>query len=242
MKFLKFLSGALCVSCCLYILFRASRVREPAPATKSLASFSAVTTAGEHAAGGCALDFNFVPVHHTARRHVLQLFRPLARAAGVDPATFSVEMMRDRRGYRTINAMTCTDSRLIWISVTAWERLRENEAALSLMLAHELAHGDHRSPFLLGYDAMTVSESQLLATISLRQRIEIAADQRAADIMLRVGFTPLEIKSASRFILAKDKGGFLARASPSHPAGRDRVKLLHYYVGRSRLTGPTLAR
>ncbi|MFT5998705.1 MAG: hypothetical protein ACI81P_001159 [Neolewinella sp.] len=189
----------------------------------------------------CALDPNFVPVHHTANRHFEFLLGKLAPAAGINPAKFSIEMMRDRRGIRTINAMTCPDSHLIWISVTAWEQLATYEPAMALMLAHELAHSDHRPFHALKQDRMITAERRLLNSLSNRQLIEIATDQRAADIMARAGYSPQQISRASWHILFRDAEGTMAAGSVSHPPGRDRANLLSYYLGRKYLN-PTMAR
>ena len=189
---------------------------------------------------GCMLDPNYEPVEHTARRQVEQIFRPLALAAGKDPGTYSLELMRDRRGHRAINAMTCPHSRVIWISVTAWERLSEHEPALALILAHELAHADHRHPSSLTKDPMTAAERRILSRLTTRQKIEVAADHRAADLMARAGYTARQINTASRYILASDESGFLSSATPSHPGGRDRINLMTFYLGRTML--PSLAR
>lgn len=240
MKSLKFFLYALFVLCCLFLLLK--KQSTTITVVERPAAFADVPAPSAHVAGSCKLDPNFTPVHHTARRHVAYLFEPLARAAGVDPAAYSIELMRDRRGHLAINAMTCADSRLIWISVTAWERLRDNEAALSLLIAHELAHGSHRGAFALKHDAMSAAERNLLNNLTVRQRIEVAVDQRAADIMVRAGFTAGEINTASRYILTRDDGGFLAKATPSHPAGRDRANLLTFYVGRKQADWSTLAR
>jgi hypothetical protein len=165
----------------------------------------------------------------------------LAPAAGTSSAKFSIEMMRDRRGVRVINAMTCSDSHLIWISVTAWEQLATYEPALALLLSHELAHSDHRPLHTLKKDEMTAAERQLLNTLSNRQLVEIAADQRAADIMTRAGYSPQQISRASWHILSRDIEGTLTAGSESHPAGRDRSNLLSFYLGRKYLN-PTFAR
>lgn len=239
MKYLKLLQAVPAALCCLFIF---QRPAPPPQAVERPFAYAGTPVSTDHSVGSCDLDPAYVPVHHTARRHVAYLFTPLARAAGLDPATYSIELMRDRRGHRAINAMTCTDSRLIWLSVTAWERLRDNEAALSLLIAHELAHGSHRGPFALKHDAMSAAESSLLARLTVRQRIEVAADQRAADIMALAGFTAGEISAASRYILLRDDGDFLAYATPTHPAGRDRTNLLTYYVGRRQAAWSVMAR
>lgn len=235
MKQLSF-SCAFVVLCCYWI---SQPSQHPPPNTENTrfgyASLSETETAS------CALDPNFVPVHHTANRHFEFLLGKLVPAAGINNAEFSVEMMQDRRGVRAINAMTCPDSRLIWISVTAWEKLATYEPALALLLAHELAHTDHRPLHLLNEDQMTAAERQLLNTLTNRQLVEIAADQRAADIMIGAGYSPQQINNASWRILYQDVEGSLAAGSESHPAGRDRANLLAFYLGRKYLN-PTVAR
>lgn len=183
----------------------------------------------------CWLDPDFEPVYHTARRQVQAVFHNLALAAGNDPASYSIELMRDRRGHRAINAMTCADSRVIWISVTAWEQLGSNEPALALMLAHELAHADHRHPAALMNDRMTAAERKLLRQLTPRQAVEIAADHQAADLMARAGYSATQINKASRYVLAREGNGMLSKATVTHPAGRDRMNLMTFYLGRKML-------
>ena len=132
--------------------------------------------------------------------------------------------------------MTCSDSHLIWVSITAWEQLATYEPALTLMLAHELAHGDHRPVHKLKQDVMTTAERCLQEELTYRQLIEIATDQRAADIMIKAGYTSQQINRASWHILSRDTEGALATATASHPAGRDRANLLSFYLGRTYLT------
>jgi len=184
-------------------------------------------------ARSCFLDPNFESVNHTAKRHIEAVFYDLALAAGNDPASYSIELMQDRRGHRAINAMTCTSSRVIWLSVTAWERLHDHEPALALILAHELAHADHRHPSELKHDPMTAAERKLLSGLTPRQKVEIAADHRAADLMARAGYTTAQINTASRYILASDENGILSKATHTHPAGRDRINLMTFYLGRT---------
>jgi Zn-dependent protease with chaperone function len=186
------------------------------------------------------LDPNFEPVNHTAKRQVEAIFHDLALAAGNDPASYSIELMQDRRGHRAINAMTCASSRVIWLSVTAWEQLHDHKPALALILAHELAHADHRHPSKLKHDPMTAAERQLLSSLTPRQKVEIAADHRAADLMAIAGYTTTQINQASRYILARDENGILSKATYSHPAGRDRINLMTFYLGRTMV--PQLAR
>ncbi len=189
---------------------------------------------------GCFIDPNFEPVYHRAQAEVKAIFSPLALAVGNDPDTYSIELMQDRRGHRAINAMTCASSRLIWVSVAAWEELNDHEPALALILAHELAHADHRHPAKLHHDNMTATERDLLSKITPRQKIEIAADQRAADLMAQAGYTPSQIYHAAHYILARDDNGMLSKATLTHPSGRDRINLLAFYIGRTML--PSFAR
>lgn len=235
MKPLSFIC-AVVVLCCCWI---ARPSQHPPPITEAPLSSYGTSPATQHTA--CAIDPNFVPVHHTAGRHLEFLMDKLAPAAGTTSAKFNIEMMRDRRGVRAINAMTCTDSHLIWVSVTAWEQLATYEPALALLLAHELAHRDHRPFHALKKDEMTAAERQLLNTLSNRQLVEIAVDQRAADIMKRAGYSEQQIGRASWYILSRDVEGSLAAGSASHPPGRDRANLMSFYLGRKYLN-PTFAR
>ena len=230
MKPLSFICAFAALICCWII--RPSQ-HPPPTTTASLSGYGTVKSAE---GSSCAIDPNFVPVHHTASRHLEFLLTKLAPAAGTTSANFSIEMMRDRRGVRAINAMTCSDSHLIWISVTAWEELATYEPALALLLSHELAHSDHRPLHALKQDKMTASERQLLNSLSNRQLVEIASDQRAADIMARTGYSPQQISRASWYILSRDVEGTLATGSESHPAGRDRANLMSFYLGRKYLS------
>jgi hypothetical protein len=235
MKPLSFIC-AFAVLCCCWI-FRPS-LHPPPTEDAPLSGYGAVMKAESTS---CALDPNFVPVHHTANRHLKFILGKLAPAAGISSTKFSIEMMRDRRGVRAINAMTCPDSHLIWISVTAWEQLATYEPALALILAHELAHSDHRPFHVLKEDRMVDAERRLLNTLSNRQLIEVATDQRAADIMARAGYSPQQISRASWHILSRDVDGSLVAGSVSHPPGRDRANLLSYYLSRKHLN-TTVAR
>ncbi|TXF88141.1 hypothetical protein FUA23_15995 [Neolewinella aurantiaca] len=227
----------LSVLAAAYLSFFRLSDRHPPPnvPARGISAYAAVSDLAS-TSSGCALDPNFEPVFHTARGQVQWVFHDLALAAGNDPDSYSIELMQDRRGYRAINAMTCTASRVIWLSVTAWDRLSDNEPALALLLAHELAHADHRNPALLKNDPMTDAERHLLGQLTLRQLEEIAADHRAADLMVLAGYSIAEINQASRFILAD--GGALAfsGATQTHPAGRDRANLMTFYLGRKMLT------
>ena len=64
-----------------------------------LASYAAVD---KKERTSCALDPQFVPVHHTARRHLVFLLGKLTPVSGMPFVAFNVEMMRDRRGVRAI--------------------------------------------------------------------------------------------------------------------------------------------
>jgi Zn-dependent protease with chaperone function len=218
------------------LLFFCLADRHPPPVVPE-AELSAYVSGPDLSANesGCQLDPNYEPVSHTARRQVQALFYDLALAAGKDPDSYSIELMRDRRGYRAINAMTCADSRVIWISVTAWERLSGYEPALALMLAHELGHANHRHPATLKNDQMTTAERKLLSSQSPRQMVEIAADQRAADLMANAGYTASQINRASHYILARGEAEMLSKATVSHPSGRDRINLMTFYLGRKML-------
>lgn len=224
----------------LTFLCLADRHPPPVPGTGEVLSAYAAGPSVPQSPAGCLLDPNFEPVHHTAKRQVEAIFQDLALAAGNDPQTYSIELMQDRRGHRAINAMTCADSRVIWISVTAWEQLNGHEPALALILAHELAHADHRHPAKLKHDHMTAAERKLLNGLTLRQKVEVAADHRAADLMASAGYSVTQINKASRYILARDENGMLSKATASHPAGRDRINLMTFYLGRTMV--PQLAR
>jgi len=79
---------------------------------------------------------------------------------------------------------------------------------------------------------MQVTERHLFQTLTYRQQWEVAADQRAADIMLRAGYSQSQILAASRYILGREGAAHLLPASYSHPSGWDRVALLNYYLER----------
>lgn len=173
-----------------------------------------------------------MPVPHSASRSLALLLAKLTPAAGVAAEDYHIEMMRDQRGNEGINAMTCPDSRLIWVSVAAWEQLAGHEPAMALLLSHELAHADHRPVSSLLDDEMLPAERELLGNLTERQLLEVAADQRAADIMARTGYTAAQINEASWYILSRDPDGNLGQSSVTHPAGRDRANLLTYYLAR----------
>ncbi len=211
----------------------ALRAQHPPPGTAQQSYHYAATESS------CAMDPNYVPVPHPGLADISRIFSRLARSQGFDPADFSLELMKDKRGIRQINAMTCPQSQVIWVSVTAWERLQHNEVALTLLLAHELAHAGLRPLVSLRQDVMTGAEEQLLATLTNRQLLEVAADQQAADILVAAGYSIYDINAASHFIMASDVAGLLAAATPTHPAGRDRQNLLTYYLARQYLPEPT---
>lgn len=216
----------------LIFLQMADRHPPPVLSTAGLSAYAAGASLPE-TTSGCSLDPNFEPVEHVARPQVKAIFSDLALAAGNDPESYSIELMRDRRGHQSINAMTCANSRVIWISVTAWEKLSGHEPALALMLAHELAHADHRHPAELTEDQMTPAERKLLNGLTQRQKVEIAADHRAAELMALAGYTAQQINTASRYILASDEKGMLSKSTVSHPGGRDRINLMTFYLGRT---------
>lgn len=200
------------------------------PAPAGYAALSATNSTS------CGIDPNFLPVAHVAQAYFEDLLARLAPVAGFAPEEYTVEMMRDLRGRSEINAMTCPDSRLIWVSVSAWEQLANYEPAIILLLAHELAHADLPPDYSLYIDEMLPAERQLLGTISDRQMAEVLADRRAADIMAAAGYSAQQINQASWYILARDASGNLGQASATHPAGRDRANLLTYYLARRYLS------
>jgi len=222
--------AALVALCCLPF----GQPSDPPLSTVADEQLSAYATVGPKAVpySDCGIDSNFQPVHHTGRRHLLYLFGQLAWANGIPAESYAIELMRDSRGLRRINAMTCPGSRFIWVSVTAWELLSDSDAALTLLLAHELGHADHRPAADLRRDPMTDAERKLVFSLTLRQLSEVAVDQRAADLMRTAGYTDREIAAAAHLILARDTDGVISKATESHPAGRDRVNLLTYYLGR----------
>ncbi len=205
-------------------------VADHPPSIEQLAGYGELHTKASHS--GCALDPDYELVHHTARRHLVYVFEGIAIAAGKAPETYSVELIRNRGGEPYINAMTCSSSRLIWVSVKAWEELHNYEPALALLVAHELAHGDLRSPFLLRADRMQATERHLFQSLTYRQQWEVSADQRAAEFMLKAGYQPAQIRAAARYILQREGAKHLIPSSFSHPSGWDRVALLGYYLER----------
>lgn len=223
--------------CQVATIFFLLTVADHPPPMEGLVGYGELTAT--ELTSGCALDPAYTPVHHTARRHLVYLFDGLAKAAGEMPEEYSLELIRSQAAEPYINAMTCSSSRLVWVSVKAWEELHDYEPALALLIAHELAHGQLRSPFLLRADKMLTTERHLFQTLTYRQQWEIAADQRAAEIMLIAGYSPTEISTASRYILSRDGGDHLIPASYSHPSGWDRVALLDYFLNRNQ---PLVAR
>lgn len=221
------LCSALAALCCLFL--RPSSEHPPPAQGNAPAGYASLSATVN---GSCALDPNFMPVPHSASHNLALLLAKLTPAAGVEAEDYHIEMMRDQRGTDGINAMTCPDSRLIWVSVSAWEQLANFEPALALLLTHELAHANHRPVASLLDDAMLPAERTLLGNLSERQLLEVAADQRAADIMARAGYSAAQINYASWYILSRDPDGNLGKSSVSHPAGRDRANLLTYYLAR----------
>ncbi|MEM9928562.1 MAG: hypothetical protein AAF840_01960 [Bacteroidota bacterium] len=213
------------------LLFPFSSLRSQHPPPIS-AAHNHLHEGGAHA---CTINPNYLPVPHEGLHDVRSTFNRLTQALGLESADYSLELMRDKRGIRQINAMTCPRSRMIWVSVTAWERLHHHDAAMTLLLAHELAHAEVRTSLALRQDAMTVAEDIIMSIVTNRQLIEVAADQRAADLMMAAGYTIYEINAAAHFIMASDAEGLLTAATPTHPGGRDRLNLLTFYLARTYL-------
>ncbi|MBC6994056.1 hypothetical protein QWY85_15505 [Neolewinella lacunae] len=180
----------------------------------------------------CALDTNFELVHHTGRRYLRYLVDQLAPGTGRPAESYSVEIMRDRRGLQQINAMTCSSSRLIWVSDKAYQELLNHEVALAFIVAHELAHGGDLRPGNVYATNVTLAERELLQILTYRQRSEVVADQHALDLMVRAGYSAPEVVAAAAFILSRPGAEHLLPASATHPAGYDRLQLLEYYAAR----------
>lgn len=181
---------------------------------------------------GCALHDGFVPIPHTGRDYLLELTGRLAPAAGEDPAAYSVDVIRETHGPEYINAMTCANSKVVWVSRKAYGELYGYEPALAYLMAHEIGHGSHRSVRVTDRDPMGAAERQLRSHLNHRQRHEVAVDQRAAEIMLAAGFTTEEVLAGARYILWQDGADLILNGSPSHPRGWDRLALLRYYLNR----------
>lgn len=181
---------------------------------------------------GCALHEGFVPIPHTGRRYLLYLLNRLAPAAGENPSGYSVDIIREIQGKEFINAMTCTSSKVIWVSRKAYLELYAYEPALAYLMAHELAHGSSRSVFSANRDWRYSAEEQLYKSLTERQRHEVIVDQRAADIMLAAGYSEVAILAGARYILWQDGAELVLASGPSHPAGWDRATLLSYYLAR----------
>ena len=128
--------------------------------------------------------------------------------------------------------MTCTNSKVIWVSRKAYQELYGYEPALAYLMAHEIAHGSARSIFWANLDWRYPGEERLYKSLTGRQRHEVVVDQRAADIMLAAGYPQEAILAGARYILWQDGAELVLAAGPSHPAGWDRVALLSYYLSR----------
>ncbi|MEM6769632.1 MAG: hypothetical protein AAF597_03515 [Bacteroidota bacterium] len=191
--------------------------------------------------GGCALHEGFVPIPHTGRRYLLYLVDRLAPAAGEDPAIYSVDIIRETSGPEYINAMTCSDSKVIWVSRKAYQELFGYEPALAYLVAHEIAHGSSRSVFSANRDWRYPAEERLYKSLTGRQRHEVVVDQRAADIMLAAGYSQESILAGARYILWQDGADLVLAAGPSHPGGWDRATLLSYYLARQAVSAPAVA-
>ncbi len=185
-----------------------------------------------HPVASCALDADFELVHHTGRRYLRYLVDLLAPGTGRAAESYSVEIMRDRRGLQQINAMTCSSSRLIWVSDKAYQELQDHEAALAFVVAHELAHGGDLRPGNVYAANVTLAERELLQILTYRQRFEVVADQHALDLMVRAGYSAPDVVAAAAYILSRPGAEHLLPASASHPAGYDRLQLLEYYAAR----------
>jgi hypothetical protein len=182
---------------------------------------------------GCALHEGFVPVAHTGRRYLIYLMDQLGPAAGVNPAEYSLDIIRETNGPEYINAMTCSSSKVIWVSRQAYRQLYGYEPALAFLMAHEIGHGSARSVHAIDRDWMNAVEKELHISLTYRQRIEVSVDQRAADIMLKAGYSKEAILGGSRYILQAKGADLVLQEGPSHPSGWDRLALLSYYLDRN---------
>ncbi|MEO0731888.1 MAG: hypothetical protein AAFZ52_03565 [Bacteroidota bacterium] len=192
--------------------------------------------------GHCVLDAHFEPIHHTGRRYLLHLLEQLAPAAGINPATYSVELIADRRGLEEINAMTCTGSRMIWLSEKAYTELVGHDVSLVFVMAHELAHGGAGQELLLsGNTWMSPADRELFARFNIRQYREVIFDLQAAEILLHSGYHPAAIVEGAAFILGQEGADHLLPATNTHPAGWDRVQLLSSYLSFRYAGGGNLA-
>lgn len=182
--------------------------------------------------GGCQLNSNFEPVHHTGRRYLQYLVFRLAPGAGVNPDDYSIDLIKDRRGIQAINAMTCAKSKVIWLSVKAYRELVDSEASLAYIMAHELAHGVPLPQELMETTWMSDQDRQLFQSFSARQRKEVLIDFYSAQIMLKAGYQSWQISAGARYILSRDGANHLVATTYTHPGGWDRVRLLEAYLAR----------
>lgn len=186
--------------------------------------------------GGCQLNSNFEPVHHTGRRYLQYLVNRLAPGLGIDPQEYSVDLIKDRRGVESINAMTCAKSKVIWLSVKAYRELVDSEASLAYIMAHELAHGTQVPKEIREVAWMGPEERQLYLSFSTHQRKEVLFDLHSAQIMLRAGYQAWQISTGARYILTRDGASHLVATTYSHPGGWDRIRLLDgFLAGKNRI-------
>lgn len=220
--------------------FLALTADHPPSVTAAFASEETITPSAERYSG-CALHEGFVPIPHTGRRYLLYLLNRLAPAAGEDPSLYAVDIIKETNGPEYINAMTCSSSKVIWVSRKAYLELYGYEPALAYLMAHELGHGSARSVFSANRDWRYPAEEQLYKSLTGRQRHEVVVDQRAADIMLAAGYSKEAILAGARYILWQDGAELVLAAGPSHPGGWDRAALLSYYLTRKVTPGPAVA-
>lgn len=211
-----------------FLLFCALTADRPPPVWSSFGGGTSETAENN----GCALLDGFVPIPHTGRRYLLYLMEELAPAAGEDPTIYSVDIIRETSGPEYINAMTCANSKVIWVSRKAFQELYGYEPALAFLLAHEIGHGSHRSVYAMQRDFATAAELRLRNQLTFRQRHEVTVDQRAADIMLKAGYSKEAVLAGARYILWQDGADLILKGGPSHPGGWDRLALLEYYLDR----------
>lgn len=228
-------TGTIVLTCFLFFCLAADH---PPPVA---AAYSPVSSAGT-AAYGCNLHNGFVAIPHTGRRYLQYLVGQLAPAAGHDPADYSVDIIRETTGPEYINAMTCSDSKVIWVSRKAYRELFGYEPALAFLMAHEIGHAGHRSVYAMELEAATEVELQLRNQLTYRQKHEVVVDQRAADIMLQAGYKKETILAAARYILRRDGAELILKEGPSHPGGWDRVALLGHYLKRENVAKAPVTR
>ncbi|MEM1358175.1 MAG: M48 family metalloprotease [Bacteroidota bacterium] len=188
------------------------------------------TVAPNNFYGGCQLNSNFEPVHHTGRRYLQYLVYRLAPGAGINPHEYAIDLIKDRRGIESINAMTCASSKVIWLSVKAYRELVDSEASLAFIMAHEIAHGVTLPQEINNLAWMNPQERQLYNSFSSYQRKEVLIDFYSAQIMLRAGYQDWQISAGARYILSRDGAEHLVATTYSHPGGWDRVRLLEGYL------------